>query len=148
MTVGARGPLHRALHVGRRALLVRGAVAAGHALGWWDRPWAEALGSWAVAATFLFIVGDALPRSLARVAPELAATALPLARRTLAPFGLLLWLLAWVDKGLHGLVATPRPLEPDLGAAQRDMLLGVFTLADTRVDEVKIGRASCRGRGD
>src|SRR5439155_906260 len=69
------------------------------------------------------------------VAPELAATALPLARRTLAPFGPLLWLLAWVDKGLHGLVATPRPLEPDLGAAQRDMLLGVFTLADTRVDE-------------
>src|SRR2546430_10199230 len=62
-----------------------------------------------------------LPRSLARVAPELAATALPLARRTLAPFGLLLWLLAWVDKGLHGLVATRRPLEPDLGAAQRDM---------------------------
>src|SRR2546422_5548691 len=100
----------------------------------------RSLGSWAVAATFLFIVGDALPRSLARVAPELAATALPLARRTLAPFGLLLWLLAWVDKGLHGLVATRRPLEPDLGAAQRDMLLGVFTLADTRVDEVMTPR--------
>src|SRR6184192_2458788 len=132
-SVGARVPLHRALHVARLALLVLGAVAAGHALGWWDRPWA-------VAATFLFIVGDALPRSLARVAPELAATALPLARRTLAPFGLLLWLLAWVDKGLHGLVATPRPLQPDLGAAQRDMLLGVFTLADTRVDEVMTPR--------
>src|SRR5205814_7920460 len=131
---------HRALHVARLALLVLGAVAAGNALGWWGRPWAEALGSWAVAATFLFIVGDALPRSLARVAPELAATALPLARRTLAPFGLLLWLLAWVDKGLHGLVATPRPLQPDLGAAQRDMLLGVFTLADTRVDEVMTPR--------
>src|SRR5213083_1545382 len=139
-TVGARVPLHRALHVARLALLVLGAVAAGHALGWWGRPWAEALGSWAVAAAFLFIVGDALPRSLARVAPELAATALPLARRTLAPFGPLLWLLAWVDKGLHGLVATPRPLEPDLGAAQRDMLLGVFTLADTRVDEVMTPR--------
>src|SRR5882724_5594758 len=104
------------------------------------RPWAEALGTWAVAAVFLFIVGDALPRSLARVAPELAASALPLARRTLAPFGPLLWLLAWVDKGLHSLVATRRPLEPDLGAAQRDMLLGVFTLADTRVDEVMTPR--------
>src|SRR5947199_8108166 len=88
-TVGARVPLHRALHVARLALLVLGAVAAGHALGWWDRPWAEALGSWAVAATFLFIVGDALPRSLARVAPELAAPALPPARRTPPPFGLL-----------------------------------------------------------
>src|SRR3989440_5425859 len=140
MTVGARVPLHRALHVGRLALLVLGAVAAGHALDWWDRPWAEALSSWGVAVVFLFIVGDALPRSLARVAPELAATALPLARRTLAPFGLLLWLLAGVDKGLHRLVATRRPLEPDLGAAQRDMLLGVFTLADTRVDEVMTPR--------
>ena len=33
-TVGARVPLHRALHVARLALLVLGAVAAGHALGW------------------------------------------------------------------------------------------------------------------
>src|SRR5439155_24212946 len=41
-TAGGRVPLHRALHVARLALLVLGAVAAGHALGWWDRPWAEA----------------------------------------------------------------------------------------------------------
>jgi CBS domain containing-hemolysin-like protein len=139
-TVGTRVPLHRAIHVARLALLVLAAVAASDALGWWDRPWAEALGGWAVAAVFLFIVGDALPRSLARVAPELASAALPLARRTLAPFGLLLWLLAWLDKGLHRLVATPRPLQPDLGVAQRDMLLGVFTLADTQVDEVMTPR--------
>src|SRR5207244_4725574 len=48
--------------------------------------------------------------------------------------------LACVDRGLHSLVAPPRPLEPALGAAQRDMLLGVFTLADTRVDEVMTPR--------
>src|SRR2546425_9173317 len=45
-----------------------------------------------------------------------------------------------MDKGLHTLVSTPRPLEPDLRAAQRDMLLGVFTLADTTVDEVMTPR--------
>jgi len=45
-----------------------------------------------------------------------------------------------MDKGLHTLVATPRPPEPDLRAAQRDMLLGVFTLADTTVDEVMTPR--------
>src|SRR5439155_1437922 len=71
---------------------------------------------------------------------QLTAEALPLARRTLAPFGPLLWLLGGMDKGLHTLVATPRPLEPDLRAAQRDMLLGVFTLADTTVDEVMTPR--------
>ncbi|HYL20436.1 MAG TPA: hemolysin family protein [Gemmatimonadales bacterium] len=139
-TVGGRVPLHRALYVARLALLVLGAVAAGDALDWWRRPWAEALGAWAVAVGFLFVVGDALPRSLARVAPEVAALALPLARRTLAPFGPLIWLLGWVDRGLHGLVSTPRPLAPDLGVAQRDMLLGVFTLADTRTDEVMTPR--------
>src|SRR6266496_4933502 len=83
-----------------------------------------------VAAGFLFVVGDALPRSVARLAPELADAALPLARRTLMPFAPLLMLLAWVDRGLHGLVTTTQPLQPELGAAQRDMLLGIFTLAD------------------
>ena len=140
VATGGHVPLHRALHVTRLALLVLGAVAAGEAADWWDRPWAAALGAWGVAVGFLFVLGDALPRSLARLAPELAAAALPLARRTLAPFGPLLWLLAWFDRGLHALVATPRPLEPDLGVAQRDMLLGVFTLADTRVDEVMTPR--------
>jgi len=139
-TVGSRVPLHRALHVARLALLVLAAVAAGDALGWWARPWAAALGAWGVAVGFLFVVGDALPRGVARIAPELASAALPLARRTLVPFGLLLWVLAWVDRALHRLVSTPRPLEPALGVAQRDMLLGVFTLADTRVDEVMTPR--------
>lgn len=134
------GRVHRGLYVARLALLVFGAVAAAEALDWWRRPWGEALGTWAVAVGFLFVVGDALPRSLARVAPEVAALALPLARRTVAPFGPLLWLLGWVDRWLHGLVATRRPLEPDLGVAQRDMLLGVFTLADTRTDEVMTPR--------
>ena len=134
------GRVHRGLYVARLALLVLGAVAAAEALDWWRRPWGEALGTWAVAVGFLFVVGDALPRSLARVAPEVAALALPLARRTVAPFGPLLWLLGWMDRGLHGLVATRRPLEPDLGVAQRDMLLGVFTLADTRTDEVMTPR--------
>lgn len=139
-TVGGRVPLHRALHVARLALLVLAAVAAGDALGWWTRPWAAALGAWGVAVGFLFVLGDALPRGVARIAPELASAALPLARRTLVPFGLLLWVLAWIDRALHRLVSTPRPLQPVLGVAQRDMLLGVFTLADTRVDEVMTPR--------
>src|SRR5258708_6329750 len=139
-TVSGRVPLHRARHVARLAVLVLAAVAAGDALGWWTRPWVAALSAWGVAVGFLFVLGDALPRSVARIAPELASAALPLARRTLVPFGLLLWVLAWLDRGLHRLVSTPRPLQPTLGVAQRDMLLGVFTLADTRVDEVMTPR--------
>src|SRR4029077_18462118 len=89
---GACVPWHRALHVARLALLVLGAVAAGHALGWWQRPWGEALADLALAIALLFVVGDALPRALVRLAPEVGEAALPIARRTLAPFRPLLWL--------------------------------------------------------
>jgi len=139
-SVTGRVPLHRALYLARLALLVLGAVAAAYLLRWWERPWLDGLATLAIAAALLFVVGDAAPRALAALAPQLTAEALPLARRTLAPFGPLLWLLGGMDKGLHTLVATPRPLEPDLRAAQRDMLLGVFTLADTTVDEVMTPR--------
>jgi magnesium and cobalt exporter, CNNM family len=137
---GGRVPLHRALHVARLSLLVFGAVAAADALGWWQRPWAAALAAWGMVVVLVFVVGDALPRSVARIAPELTAAALPLARRTLAPFGLLLRLLGWVETELHAWAGTERPLAPNLGVAQRDMLLGVFTLADTSVDEVMTPR--------
>lgn len=140
-----RVPLHRALHVARLALLVLGSVAIANAAAWWTRSWADAVITMVVGTLLLFIVGDALPRSVARIAPELADVALPIARRTLAPFGPLLWLLAWADRGLHTLVETPRPLQPDLGIAQRDMLLGVFTLADTTVDEVMTPRLDMTG---
>jgi len=135
-----RVPLHRAMHVARLALLILGAVATSNAVAWWTRSWLEALGTLLIGTLLLFVVGDALPRSVARLAPELSEASLPLARRTLAPFGPLLWLLAWADRGLHTLIDTPRPLQPDLGTAQRDMLLGVFTLADTTVDEVMTPR--------
>lgn len=135
-----RVPLHRALHVTRLALLILGAVATSNAVAWWTRSWVEALGTLLIGTLLLFIVGDALPRSVAGIAPELSEAALPLARRTLALFGPLLWGLAWADRGLHTLVETPRPLQPDLGIAQRDMLLGVFTTADTTVDEVMTPR--------
>src|SRR2546430_4527394 len=140
-----RVPLHRALHVARLALLVLGAVATAHASAWWTRPWAPALAILGIGMLLLFIVGDALPRSVGRIAPELSESALPFARRTLAPFGPLLWLLAWADRGLHALVHAPRPLQPDLGIAQRDMLLGVFTLADMTVDEVMTPRLDMAG---
>src|SRR5439155_1738806 len=137
---GGRVPLHRGLHVTRLALIVLGAVAGARAVEWWVRFPLGALGSVLLVALLLFLLGDAVPRSIARIAPEVAGAALPLARRALAPFFPLLRLLAWIDRGLHSVVSMPRPLEPDLGIAQRDMLLGIFTLADTTVEEVMTPR--------
>jgi CBS domain containing-hemolysin-like protein len=136
----SRVPLHRALHVARLALLVLAAVAAGYALDAWSRPWGEGVLLLALTTVFLFVVADGLPRSAAALAPELASAALPLARRTLVPFRPLLWLLAFVDRGLHRVVAEPPAAPSHAGSAQRDMLLGVFTIADTCVDEVMTPR--------
>jgi CBS domain containing-hemolysin-like protein len=145
--VPAKRPVsvHRILHVARLALLVLAAVAAGHAVHWWNRPWGGEVGGVAVAVLLVFVLGDALPRSFARVAPELAESALPAARRTLIPFAPLLRLLGWLDRGLHGLIGVSGPLTPALGDVQRDMLLGIFTLADTTVDEVMTPRLDMVG---
>jgi CBS domain containing-hemolysin-like protein len=93
----------------------------------------------------LFVLGDALPRSIARLAPELAALAFPLGRRTLPPFAPLLRLLTAVDRGLHALVGATGPAGPALGDTERDVLLGVFSLADTTVDEVMTPRLDMIG---
>jgi putative hemolysin len=140
-----RVPLHRALHIARLALLVLGCVAAANAARWWDRPWLAAIGVVLLVGVLMFVLGDALPRSIARLAPELAVATLPLGRRTLPAFSPLLRILAWVDRGLHSLFSTPGPAAPALGDTQRDMLLGVFTLADTTVDEVMTPRLDMVG---
>ena len=143
--VAGRVPLHRAFHVSRLALLVLAAVAAAHAVRWWERPWVAALGAVGVVALLLFVVGDALPRSIARVAPELASLAFPLGRRTLPPFAPLLRLLARVDRGLHALAGATGPATVAMGDTQRDVLLGVFSLADATVDEVMTPRLDMLG---
>ena len=142
---GARVPLHRALHVARLALLVLAAVAGAGALAWWTRGGAEGVAAVGVATVFLFVIGDALPRSVAALAPELSAAILPLARRSLKTFDFLLAVLGWADRGLHGLVRQPAPASPVLGGAQRDMLLGVFMMADTTVAEVMTPRLDIVG---
>lgn len=137
--------VHRLVYVARLALLVLAAMAAGHAIHWWERSWAGALGAVAVAALLVFVLGDALPRSFARLAPELAESALPVARRLLTPFAPLVRVLGWLDRRLGGLAGTSGSLTPALGDTQRDMLLGIFTLADTTVDEVMTPRLDMVG---
>ncbi|HEX6616670.1 MAG TPA: hemolysin family protein [Gemmatimonadales bacterium] len=136
-TEAGAGTLSRNLHVAHLALLVLAGAAAGGAVAWWARSPAAGLIRLVLAAGLVWVLGDLLPRLLAAVAPELTAPARRAATATLAPFGLLLRLAAWADTRARTPPARPAQ---HAGAVERDMLLGVFSLADSTVAEVMTPR--------
>ncbi|MGN6392186.1 MAG: hemolysin family protein [Gemmatimonadales bacterium] len=135
--VGA-GTLSRNLHVAHLALLVLAGAAAGGAVAWWARHPAGGLLRLTLAVGLVWVIGDLLPRLLAAVAPELTAPARRAAAATLAPFPPLLRLAAWADARARA--ATPAATPRHTGPTERDMLLGVFSLAETTVAEVMTPR--------
>lgn len=132
------GSLSRNLHLAHLALLVLAGAAAGGAVAWWARSPAGGLIRVALAVGLVWVVGDLLPRLLAAVAPELTAPARRAAGATLAPFRPLLRLAARADARIRE--KHPVSHTRHAGTAERDMLLGVFSLADTTVAEVMTPR--------
>jgi CBS domain containing-hemolysin-like protein len=130
--------LSRRLHVAHLACLVLAGAAAGATAVWWA--WSPLAGALrlALAVGLVWILADLLPRVVAAVAPELALPARRAAARTLPAFGPLLRLVAWADARVQppSAAATSRHME----RGERDMLLGVFSLADTTVSEVMTPR--------
>jgi CBS domain containing-hemolysin-like protein len=90
------------------------------------------------AIGLVWIVGDLLPRLVAVVAPELTRPARRGAAATLAPLRPFLRLAGWADARARTRIPT-HPAQ-NAGPAERDMLLGVFSLADTTVAEVMTPR--------
>jgi CBS domain containing-hemolysin-like protein len=132
------GTLSRNLHVAHLALLVVAGAAAGAAVAWWAWAPMSALARLLLAVALVWVVGDLLPRLLAVVAPELTGPARRAAAATLAPFRPLLRLAAWADARARARLPTNHGRHA--GPAERDMLLGVFSLADTTVAEVMTPR--------
>ena len=132
------GTLSRDLHVAHLALLVLAGAAAGVAVAWWACSPAVGLMRLFLAVGLVWIFGDLVPRLLAAVAPELTLPARRAAVATLVPFQPLLRLAGWADARARA--RAPVQTTRQAGAAQRDMLLGVFALADTTVAEVMTPR--------
>ena len=130
--------LSRSLHIAHLALLVLAGAAAGAAVAWWMRSPAGGLLRLTLAVLLVWVLGDLLPRLLAAVAPELTGPARRAAAPTLVPFQPLLRLATWADDRARA--RAPTRSTRQAGAAQRDMLLGVFSLADTTVSEVMTPR--------
>lgn len=129
--------LSRALHVSHLALLLLAGAAAGLAVSWWGWTWHAALVRLLLGVTLVWVVGDVLARVVAAIAPDLPVLTRPLALRTLVPFEPIFRLVAWADHLGQGAADEQRR---HLGQAQRDMLLGLFSLADTTVAEVMTPR--------
>ena len=136
--MGASGTLSRNLHIAHLALLVIAGAAGGAAVAWWAWDPISALARLLLAVALIWVLGDLLPRLLAVVAPELTGPVRRAAAPTLTPFRPLLRLTAWADARARARLPSDRGRHA--GPAERDMLLGVFSLADTTVAEVMTPR--------
>jgi CBS domain containing-hemolysin-like protein len=132
------GSLSRHLHVAHLALLVLAGAAAGAAVAWWARSPTGGLIRLVAAIGLVWIVGDLLPRIVGAVAPELTGPARRGAAATLAPLRPFLRLAGWADAKARSRIPTNG--SRTAGPAERDMLLGVFSLAGTTVAEVMTPR--------
>jgi CBS domain containing-hemolysin-like protein len=133
-------PPRRGFHVTRLALLVVAGVSGSQAIGWWIREPLAAAWTAVTAVAFLFVLADALPRMVASLAPDLATAVGAAARWGLRGVAPLLNLVAAVERGAYRALPQPRPAGEVLGPAQRDILLGVFSLGDATVADIMTPR--------
>lgn len=134
---GVSLPPARALYVGHLAVLILAGASAGLAEGWWAFPPVGALGRLALGVVLVWLVASILPRIVAALAPDLPPLVRPAALRSIRVFGVLLRFIAWADSRVRPPAA---PLNRESGPVRRDMLLGLFSLADMTVAEVMTPR--------
>lgn len=135
-------PLERTLHLAHLVLVVLAGAAAGGAVAWWAYPTMTGLARLVAAVGLVWVVADLLPRVVAAIAPEVARPARRLALRTLPPFAPLLRLVGWVERGAREGLGRGGSTEVRL---EREMLGGVFALAETIVAEVMTPRIDILG---
>lgn len=130
----------RGLYVAHLALLVFASAASATAVSWWLWSPVGAIGRLLVATGLVWVVACSLPRIISAVAPDLPETVRPGAIRTLFVFRPLLTLIARADARVKVRGADHAAHSERNGGGQRDMLFGLFSLADTTVAEVMTPR--------
>ncbi|MFI5213687.1 MAG: hemolysin family protein [Gemmatimonadales bacterium] len=133
--------LRRGLAIGRITLLALCAVALSGAVHWWDAPLLEALGGLILLVAATVLAADLLPRAvglwkggvLGRQAVQLAVATLTVPAPLFVAAGIL-------DRSFARLFGIAPAGARVRELAQREMMLGVFALADTMVSEVMTPR--------
>jgi putative hemolysin len=133
-------PAYRAMHMARLALFVVAAVGASEAMQWWTRPPIMALGRLLISLAALYLIGESIPRGLGVLIPNIAQSVSRFARATLPPFAPLVALVGAVESRFTGMIPVPSGRFERFGPEHRDMLDGVFSLADTTVAEAMTPR--------
>ena len=138
--------LRRALALSRVTFLALAAVAASTALRWWTAPLPGVLLIPLALVVGVAALGDLVPRTVGLWrGPRLGARVVRLAAVTLELLAPAVIAAGIVDRGFARMFGVAQD-KPQLGdAAQRDMLLGVFALADTMVAEVMTPRVDVIG---
>jgi CBS domain containing-hemolysin-like protein len=145
VAAGSPLPLARALRIARVTLLLIGATGASTAVAWWQRAPLDALGALLIAGALVLTLGEGLPRGLGALLPRAAARLLRPARASLTPFRPLFGIMAVADRLGHRALPSSRPGTGVLGTAQREMLVGVFSLEDTTVEDIMTPRLDIVG---
>ena len=138
--------LRRGLAIGRVGLLVLCAVALSGAVRWWESALPTALGWLFGLVLFTVVFADLLPRLIGLWrGPFVGRWAVKLTAATLTIPAPIFIAAGVIDRGFSRMfgVAVPKGQASEL--AQRDMLLGVFALADTMVSEVMTPRVDVVG---
>ena len=136
----------RAIALWRITLLALAAVGASETLHWWGGVWWRAVLALAGTAGGIAVFADLVPRAVGLWrAARLGAPVVRVAAASLA----LLWPLfaaaGAVDRALARLFGVSASRRGAVEPAQREMLLGVFSLADAMVTEVMTPRVDAIG---
>jgi CBS domain containing-hemolysin-like protein len=142
---GSPLPLARALRIARVTLLLIAATAGSSAVAWWQRAPLDAALTLLITGGLALAVGEGLPRGFGALAPHFAGRFVPLARASLVPFRPLFGIMAVADRLAHQLIPSSRPRSSVLGTAQREMLVGVFSLEDSTVEDIMTPRLDIVG---
>jgi CBS domain containing-hemolysin-like protein len=137
----------RALALGRIVFLALAAVGASGALAWWHADFARAALVLGLVVFLIAALGDLGPRTVglwrgARLGPAAIRVA-AISLGALVPLSVATGIVDRALARLFGVTGRGGPAPPD--PAQRDMLLGVFALADTMVSEVMTPRVDLVG---
>jgi putative hemolysin len=136
----------RALALGRITFLALAAIGASGALAWWRADLPAAALTLLLLVVLVSLVGDLGPRVLGLWrSAQLGAWAVRTAAKSLGLLVPLIVAAGILDRALARLFGVVEQGGKAPDPAQRDMLLGVFALADTMVSEVMTPRVDVIG---